>query len=292
MATGIAFRQLGLSFRISKTAVGNIVIEICKALWKVLQKEHLKFPTKSDFENIAKEFYDRWKFPNCLGCIDGKHIRIRCPSSSGSMYYNYKNFFSIVLMAISDAHYKFIMIDVGAYGKDSDGGVLINTELHTHLESGIIQLPESKQLPDSEIKAPYVFLGDEAFPLRNYLLRPFPRRQLQDNTKSLFNYRLSSTRMVIECAFGIMAAKFRILQKAIETKVDNAVHVVKATCLLHNLIIDVENTEYNINKTLGNDQYHFLPQANITPSRSSNRASLSAIQVRQSFVEYFVQTRQ
>lgn len=39
---------------------------------------------------------------------------------SGSLFYNCKNYFSVVLFATSDADYKLIYIDVGAFGKDSD----------------------------------------------------------------------------------------------------------------------------------------------------------------------------
>lgn len=87
-------------------------------------------PTVNDFKNIANEFYNKWDFPNCIGSLDGKHIRIKCPKNSGSMFFNYKQYFSIILMAIADANYKFLMINVGSYGKDSDGSVLCNTTLY------------------------------------------------------------------------------------------------------------------------------------------------------------------
>lgn len=91
-------------------------------------------------------------------------------------------------MAIVDAKYRFIMINVGSYGKNSDGGILCNTNFHQRLETGTFKLPIERKLGNSGISAPYVFVGDEAFPLRDYLMRPFPRNQAQETNKSYYNY--------------------------------------------------------------------------------------------------------
>ena len=80
-------------------------------------------PTEEIFQEIEKDFNIRWNFPNCVGSIDGKHIRIKCPPNFGSQYFNYKQYHSIVLQAIVDENLKFLIVDVGAYCKQRDGGV-------------------------------------------------------------------------------------------------------------------------------------------------------------------------
>jgi hypothetical protein len=85
-----------------------------------------------------------------------------------------RNYYSVGLLAVTDANYKFIAVDVGSFGKDSDVGVFDNCPLRRALTSGKIKIPEEKYLPGSTIKEPFVFHGDEAFPLTEYLMRPFP----------------------------------------------------------------------------------------------------------------------
>lgn len=195
------------------------------------------------FKRTATEFYEKWDFPNCVRSIDGKHIRLRCPKNSGSMYFNYKQFFSIVLMAV----------------------------------------------------APCVFIGDEAFPLRNYMMRPFPRKQSQENDKAYNNYRLFPTRMTVECAFGIMSSKFRILLKSIETTEKNADHIVKAIYMLHNTIIGLEQdvSIQNVPESI-NTNLHAVHNQMIVLNhgrRANNHASRTAIGIRNNFVNFFIENK-
>ncbi|KAL4100737.1 hypothetical protein QTP88_020771 [Uroleucon formosanum] len=118
------------------------------------------------------------------------------------MYYCYKSFFSIGLLAVTDANYKFVMVSVGSYGKENDAGVFDECPFREAIETGRLKVPKEELLPGSGIKTPYVLIGDAAFPLKNYLMRPFPdKTTTKGDDKDNFNYRLSRARMVVECSF-------------------------------------------------------------------------------------------
>lgn len=101
--------------------------------------------------------------------------------------------FSIVLLAVVDSDYKFVVVDVGAYGRQSDGGVPKQSVFGQLLEQGRLELPKDQPLPNTTLPAPCVFVGDEDFQLRPDFLRPYPGRRLDDD-KRIFNYRLSRAR--------------------------------------------------------------------------------------------------
>jgi len=73
--------------------------------------------------DIENKFYQKTNFPNCIGAVDGKHIRCVNPRNEGSMFFNYKKYFSVILMDVVDVEYCFPTIDVGAYGKEGDSTV-------------------------------------------------------------------------------------------------------------------------------------------------------------------------
>ena len=111
-----------------------------------------------------------------------------------------------MLLAIADADYKFLYVDVGARGAGSDGGVFNHTPIRRLLEEGTLGLPEPEALPGSDVIVPYFLVGDDAFPLRNWLTKPYPHRGLARD-KRIFNYRLSRARRVVENAFGILSSR-------------------------------------------------------------------------------------
>ena len=167
----------------------QIILDVCTALWDALASIHMPVPSEVEWESIAEDFFSRWNFPNCIGAIDGKHIMIQCPVNSGSLFYNYKSYFSIILLAVASADYRFVMVDIGAYGSSNDSGVLNNTALFKCLKKKKLGIPPSKQLPNDnkETHVPHVLLGDETFPLRCDMMRPFARNTLT-NERHIFNY--------------------------------------------------------------------------------------------------------
>lgn len=181
-------------------------------------------------------FNDLWNFPNCVGALDGKHVVMQAPANSGSLYYNYKGSHSIVLMALANANYKFTYIDVGCNGRISDGGVFNRCSLSNAMDTNSLNLPEATPLPNRDEPVPYVIVADDAFALKNYLLKPYPFRNL-NATQRIFNYRLSRARRVVENVFGILAARFRVLGKPIALYPSNAKKVTLAVCALHNFIM-------------------------------------------------------
>jgi hypothetical protein len=160
----------------------------------------------------------------------------QAPPNSGSRFSNYKKTFSVVLLALVDAHYNFIAVDVGSFEKNNDGGILAHSDLGKALESGTLNIPRNALLPGTTNEAPYVSVGDDAFPLKTYLMRPYPGKQLDDVTKRIYNCRLCRVRRIVEYVFGILSQKFRIFSRIMQSKTDNADFIILATCVLHNFI--------------------------------------------------------
>lgn len=102
--------------------------------------------TEAEWREVAMGFETKWQFPNCLGAIDGKHIYIQPPANSGSTYHNYKSRFSVVLMAVVDADYKFIYANVGVQGRVSDGGIFGQSDLRAAMDRHLLNVPPPEPL--------------------------------------------------------------------------------------------------------------------------------------------------
>lgn len=150
-----------------------------------------------------------------LFLTDGKHVRIRKPDNAGSVYFNYKNFHSIILLAVVDGDGKFLFVDIGCPGRGGDSSVFKNTDLYPAFENDAAGVPDAAPLPGDRVPIPYYFIGDGAFPMCNYMLTPYSRAQLgtevnrpgESRKRRLFNYRHSRARRMVESTFGTLNSR-------------------------------------------------------------------------------------
>lgn len=237
MATGSTFRQLMFSFRVAENTISVFVPQVLESLIATLKNEVMPPVLEPEqWYAISDKFNTRWNFPHICGAIDGKHIPIKAPPKSGSLYYNYKGFFSMILLALADAEYKFIWASIAEYGSASDCQVFNESDLRKLLEEGELGFPTPEPLPGMSKNIPYFFVGDDAFPLRTWMMKPYSRMGLGHDER-IFNYRISRARRVVENSFGILANRFRcLLAPCIYRKTKNVQSLVLACVMLHNLL--------------------------------------------------------
>jgi hypothetical protein len=235
-ASGDSYKSLMYGFRVSKAAIVDMVPKMCDAIIDEFGDEVMHCPTTSDeWKAQAQRFETKWNLPHCVGAIDGKHVAIKCPSNSGSTYFNYKGFYSLVLFAMVDADYKFTWVDVGANGGASDCQIFNASDLKAAVDDGTIGFPAAEPVFGDNEDMPFFIVGDDAFPLRTWLMKPFSRRSLSDE-ELIFNYRLSRGRRVVENAFGILANRFQVLLTTMRQQPATALKIVLACICLHNFL--------------------------------------------------------
>lgn len=214
-------------------------------------------------------------------------------------YLNYKQGFSINLMASCDASYKFTSVYIGCYGRESDGGVFAASQLGIFVDNGHKNLPAPCALPNGGPVLPYVFVADDAFPLKTNLMKPYPGTQAANSAKRIYNYRLSRARRCVENAFGVMCARWRVLRNRMSLLLDNAVLVVAACCCLHNFLMQegrqvggycppqFADTTGSSGELISGDWRNSTPPLPQAYRQGSNTYSRRAADVRDSFASYF-----
>ena len=300
LSSGNSQTTIASSYRISPITVGRIISETCSALWIVLvENGYLKVPDSVVlWKNVARQFEDMWNFPHCVGALDGKHV-LQAPQNCGSDWFNYKHTPSIVLLAVCNAVYEFLLVDIGDAARQSDGGVYNNSSLGYAIDNNMLSIPEPEPINgyDTAKQFPYVFVADDAFQLKNNMVKPYSRCNL-DHEKNIFNCRISRARRIIENKFGIAALRFRIFRRPIIAKVETVVGITKAVVALHNFLmrtrsaddindycpINLLNHRDHANNQLGQEVSEGLIPLQTT---GSNNYSPSAKETRGDFKQYF-----
>ncbi|XP_055379496.1 putative nuclease HARBI1 [Condylostylus longicornis] len=213
LATGCSFRELSNLFNVGRGATFSAYLEVVKILFNMKNK-FVKWPYTEeaqqkcceDFQNLRKN-----PIPFVIGCIDGCHIQISAPKNDSISYFNRKQVHSMVLQAVCDSNLKFIDVFFGCPGSCHDAAVWENSPLAKDVKTGKRKLFNESFL-----------LGDSAYPLSKFLIVRYRDNGFLTDQQNRFNYIHSSTRVIIEQAFGRLKTMFRIL---------------------HNLIIDYEGIQ-------------------------------------------------
>lgn len=144
-------------------------------------------------------------------------------------------------MAIADAKYRFIFAEFNFSGRRGDGNVFYFSAMGKRMRKCLLSIPPPLPADMFQKDLPFFFIGDAAFSGNPHVVTPFngPFLPLE---QTLFNYRLSRARRAIENAFGIMAARFRILLRAIDCCKTTVEAIVLACLVLHNWLLQREET--------------------------------------------------
>ena len=242
LSTGSDFRTINHLFGISKSLVCLIVREVCHAVCKTSLPKYITFPQGDKLWRVVEGFKNKYGFPQCVGAIDGSHIQIISPNEFPADCFKRKGWHSVILKGTVNDLGMFVDINIGWPGRVHDARVFSNFNIYKKCQEGSL-------LPDWTINIhgesiPLLLLGDPAYPLQPWLMKPFINNgQLSDVQKN-FNYRLSHTRVVVEHAYGRLKGRWRCLLKRLDVNISHVPEVVASCCVLHN-ICEVHGDSFN-----------------------------------------------
>uniref|UniRef100_A0A1X7SJI0 DDE Tnp4 domain-containing protein n=1 Tax=Amphimedon queenslandica TaxID=400682 RepID=A0A1X7SJI0_AMPQE len=193
-------------------------------------KFSIKFSSGDALKEVVEGFHSHWGFPNCAGATDGSHIPMAASVDYHSDYYNRKGWYSMFVQAVADrlpgsVHEARVSANSPIYMKGIDG----------KLFSNITRKVDKRDVP-------IVVLGDSAYSLLSWLMKPFPHTTLSEEQRYI--YCLSRARIVIENAFRRLQSRWRCLMKKRKVKPDNIAIKIMAGCVLHN-ICEIHGEEFD-----------------------------------------------
>ncbi|XP_072320000.1 uncharacterized protein [Eucyclogobius newberryi] len=288
LATGEGFKRLSHFFHMGNTTVRLFVPETLRAIYTVLRAKYFKCPdTAEEWQEVARGFQSERDFPNCVGALDGRHLNVCAPPETSESS-SPKQEASVSLMALVDSKHKFQFVDVACNGRicnsaEFDGCVLVDA-----LETRLARLPGPARLPGSERLAPHCVVADKAFPLKDYLMKPFLNRK-PSTEQQIFNHRISHASKASADAFNVLTNRFCILQNTfnLHSSAVKLEDIVMACCALHNFLCVKAKETYLadiLNQEGRNDTGNLL-QAALPPSTN---ATAKSKETRDELCAYFV----
>ena len=235
LADTATYRTIANLFAIGKSTVCEIVVQVCNAIVQFLLPRYIRLPQSAqEIRERIDESRDRAGFPQVVAGVDGCHIPIKAPQNNPEDYVNRKGFHSIILQGLVDANYLFSDICVGWSGKVQNARMFKNSSLYTSLCGGVFTRDDSVYDTINGVRVPPLILGDSAYPLQDWLMKPYVDGGNLSVEELQFNNLLCITRVVVENGYGRLKGRFPALAKRLGLNLNNCCTVIAAGCVLHN----------------------------------------------------------
>ena len=235
LAHGGSFENTGVAMNVGKTTAAEAFVDVINLLYDT-RNDFIRFPiTVAETAASIATFETLSDLPNIAGAIDGTHVKIRSPKDSAVDYFSRYQQHDVVVQAVVDGRKIFLDVAAGFPGSMHDARVLRNSSIYDRAEQGnILRAGPIHRIGPHEIQ-PYL-VGDSAYPLSRWLQKPYPEGT-RDPNEIQFNYELSAARVKVECAFGILKSRWRILSYIEESSMRRISRIIVGCAVLHNFCI-------------------------------------------------------
>ena len=228
-----SLRMTSNAFGVGLSTASKSIRQVCHATVTVLGPRLIKFPTTAEgLEELIQRFESKFGFPMVVGCIDGAHIPIKQPNEHAHDYFCYKMKYTSSVQAVCDQNRCFLDVDCSWPGSVHDAKVFANSYINKLFQENKLSNIERKLSEDDTCSVGPVLLGDPAYPLLPGLLKEYSN--CSSDAEILFNTKLRSVRNQIECAFGRLKARWRIVNRPIDLGIEFVPTIIYSCVILHN----------------------------------------------------------
>ena len=168
----------------------------------------------------------------CIGALDGWIVKINKPTKRDGIanpksFYSRKGFYGVSVQAIVDKKKRILFRSIESRGAEHDSSAFKHTDLYTWLLENWAHLARKG----------FYFIGDSAYALKSFLLTPYDNAR-HGTADDNFNFFLSSSRIVVKCAFGEIDLRWGILWSKLRFSLKNNCRIIDACMRLHNFIVE------------------------------------------------------
>ncbi|ETO85111.1 hypothetical protein F444_01023 [Phytophthora nicotianae P1976] len=242
LATGKGYRGTGLALGVSPSWASEVVGLLCKEIRKARKTFIHLSRTAAQWKDVERCFRATRGFSGVVGAVDGSVFAINRPADY-EVFYGRKFYSALNMQAVVDHRCGFMSIDTHP-GSWSDQKIWNASRLGKTLDKII---PPGTHM-----------IADAGYAIRPWLMRPYPETidgAYRDTKTRRFNFAHSSTKMVVEPAFGVAKERVRVLKMCMDVDdVGRAVDIIAASIALHNILIDLGDDEIDFDVPIVPDE--------------------------------------